>query len=265
MKATIFSMMLATAGLCHAGAILETQADSCLDTSAPGTCKGGSGTMTDGGNSQTYAVSAASLYGFLHVSASSTFNVTNGWALALGYVGFYDDVTITSPTHANGTAGTLHLSYYIDGTNTHTGGGNAFLQVIARDYAETDLVNPVVNYVQDFNGASVNGTFAVTAFPFIYGTQFEIYLSMQATAGTITDNGGHGYNNPVVTASGSGSSNFYNTLVVTGMQTDSSDGTFNSTSGQTYTQDGVVPEPATWALVGLAIPVVLWKRRRMRA
>ena len=205
--------------------------------------------MTDGANSQTLAVSAASFFGTLHVSASSTFNVTNGWALALGYVAFTDDLAITSPTHANGT------------TNTGGNGGSAFLQVLARDYAESNLSTPLVNYVHDFAGSSVNGTFAVTSFPFIYGTQFEIYFSMQATAGSIIDSGS-GYSTPNVTGAGSGNSGFFNTLVVNGAQTDSPDATFNSSSGQTYTQTGVIPEPATLLLAGLAIPVILWKRRR---
>jgi hypothetical protein len=137
------------------------------------------------------------LFGILHVSAASTFNVTNGWALALGFVEFTDDLTITSPSHANGTTGNLTVGYYIDGTNTTTNtggnGGNAFLQVAVREYAETDLTTPVVNYVHDFNGASVNGSFVVNpTLPFIYGTPFGLYFSMQATAGSITDNGGNG-------------------------------------------------------------------------
>jgi hypothetical protein len=262
-KGSIFSIaLLATAGLCHGNAILTTQANSCLDTSAPGACKGGSGTLTDGGNSETYAVSASSLFGILHVSASSTFNVTNGWALALGFVSFKDDITITSPTHANGTTGSLTVDYFIDGTNstTNTGGngGNAFLQVSVEKRTTADVF--VSGYTHDFNGSSVSGTFAATPITFTYGTAFELYVSMQATAGSIIDSG-VGYTFPNVTGSGSGASNFFNTLVVNGLQTGDGDDTFSATGGA-YTASGVVPEPGTFALVGLVIPAVLWGRRR---
>jgi hypothetical protein len=267
-KRTIL-MALLTTGLCHATAILTTQADSCLDSALPANCKTGTGTMTNGGDSNAYAVSAMSFFGILHVSASSTFNVNNGWALALGYVAFTDDLTITSPSHANGTAGKLTLVYSIDGTNTTTGGGHAFLQVVARDYSESDLQNPVVNYVHDFNGSSVNGTFFATPFTFTYGTQFEIYLSMQATAGSVIDSG-IGYSTPNVTASGSGASNFFNTLVLTGLQTADGlgnpvgDSVFDSSSHTPYTQAGIAPEPGTWALAVFALPLLWWGARRAR-
>jgi hypothetical protein len=267
-KKTVLALL--GASLCHGSILLQTQADSCLDSNASCTSLS-SGTLHNGNDFNTFAESAIASFGILHVTASSTFNVNNGWALALGYVAFTDDLTITSPSHANGTLGKLTLGYYIDGTTSATGGGHAFLQVIARDYDLNNPSSPLVNYVKDYPN-STNGSFVVpVTMPFVYGTKFELYLSMQATAGSIIDSG-VGYSNPNVTAAGSGTVNFFNTLVLNQLQTSDNggipvgDSVIIGDSGTAYTQAGVAatPEPCTWALTALAIPVLVWRRRRAR-
>jgi hypothetical protein len=256
------------------GVVTQVQADACLknNNNTVGGCVGGpSGTQQLGADFNTFAESALAGYGKLQVSASSTFSVTNGFAESLGIVSFTDDLTITSPGHPNGTLGILHPGYTIDGSSSSTGGGNAFLQVVARDIdITTNPGNPstLVNYVIDYN-SSVNGSFTVpSAFPFIYGKKFELYISLQATAGSITDDGHHGYSLMPRTAAGSGTADYSHTLVLTQLQTNDgsdnrvTDSTITSDSGTAYTQDGVVPEPGTWALVGLSIPAIIVLRRR---
>src|SRR4029077_14060405 len=102
------------------------------------------------------------------------------------------------------------------------------------------------------------------------GTKFEIYLSMQATAGSITQNG-QGYSLGPRTTSRSGVSKFISTLVVNEMQTAAgmgnavTDSMFLAESGTTYTQAGVAPEPATWLLMAFALPAFfLVRRARLR-
>ena len=93
---------------------------------------------------------------------------------------------------------------------------------------------------------------------------------MQATAGSITD-AGSGYSVQAGTAWGSGTVDSFNALIANHLQTLGSgggavnDSVFTAHSGAHFSRTGVVPEPATWALVGLAIPVLIRRRHRFGA
>jgi hypothetical protein len=222
-----------------------------------------------GGDINTYAVNAVANIASLHVSASSNYTVTGEYALALGVVSFTDDIVVTSPTHVNGTSGLLAVGYVIDGTNSASGAtANAFLQVDVSDYDITNPANPVFvkNSARDFPNSSVNGSFTTPAIlPFIYGKKFELVVSMQATTGTAVD-AGVGYSTPDVTGSGSSQSNFFNTLIINSLQSNdnATDLAFAADSGVGYTQEGVVPEPATIALTGFALVAIGLAGRRIK-
>ncbi len=265
---TVLVLVLAqTAG---ATSILSTQSVACLDGTAPGQCSGLSGgTLTNGGDTMTWAGDVATAgFGLLHVATDMTnFSVTNGTALSYGFVSFQDMLTISDPSKT-GQTGNLTVSYYIDGSVGHSGSGSGFLQVVTRVCTPlcTSPVPAADNYVADFNSVGASSSYNESlvvpkTFSFTYGTQFEMYFSMQATAGSINDSGpGGGYSNLPVTGSGSGFANFANTLQLNGLQTGDANATFSSDSGTVYTADGV-PEPATLLLCGAPL-VLLFSRRR---
>ena len=266
----IFVLLAFAAMLAPAGSILTTQTDACLDGSSH--CSGAvAGTLNVGGDSMSWSGNTAiAAFGILHVATDLTgYSVTGGTALSYGYVGFSDFLTISDPA-LTGQTGTLNVSYLIDGIVGHTGGSSAFLQVVTR-VCTPQCVSPVPaadNYVRDYNPTGSGPTFysetvaVPNNFSFTYGTQFELYFSMQATAGTVTDSGS-GYTNPITTGSGSGYANFADTLILNGLQTGDPNAAYSSTSNTVYTAEGVVPEPATWLLC--LVPFGLMIRRKLAA
>src|SRR5215813_13681973 len=102
MKTEVLVVLLTISSLSFAGVVTQVQADACLknNNNTVGGCTGApSGTLQLGADFNTFAQSAAAGFGILHVSASSTFSVTNGFAESLGIVSFTEDLTITSPSH----------------------------------------------------------------------------------------------------------------------------------------------------------------------
>jgi PEP-CTERM motif len=276
MRKSLFSTIIAlTAGSAWGGPIplppspqLTTQALACLDyQTATSTCSGAlNGTLQAGTDTLSYTDVASAGFGILHVATSSNFAVTGNQAWSYGNVTFADTLTINSTT-MQGQTGTLNLSYFIDGFVYDTGSSTAFLQVVSRVY--TDIANPagptLQNNVADYtyNPLSPSPTFYSESVPlvftFTYGSPFELFFSMQASNGTYSVGGG--YNTIALTGSGSGFSNFADTLIVNGLQTNDPNATFQSGSGTTYTQAGVVPEPSTMFVCGLALIAIYFCRR----
>jgi len=96
-------------------------------------------------------------------------------------------------------------------------------------------------------------------FNFRYGTPFDLYFSMQATAGTMIDLSGSGYQLQNRTGDGTGAVDFTDTWVLNGLGTTDSlgnpvlDSTFTADSATPYGQAGVAPEPATLVLSAAAM------------
>jgi hypothetical protein len=243
---------------------LTQQIDACVDGSSH-CSQAASGTVTNGGDTLSFTGNlAAAGFGIMHVSTDITsYSVTNGTALSYGYVGFVDFLTISDPAKT-GQTGTLNMSYFFDGVVGKTGQSSAFLQVVGRICTpDCTTVLPANNYVGDFNPSPLvpfqvyNQTVLIpNNFSFIYGSQFELYFSMQATAGTVVDTNGLGYTNPVVTSAGSGYANFANTFVLNGLGTGDPNATYSALSTTTYSSEGVVPEPATILLCGLPLALI---------
>ena len=99
--------------------------------------------------------------------------------------------------------------------------------------------------------------------PFVYGAPFFLSYFLGTGAGTPIDF-------TEIVGTGSGSANFFNTLTLTGLQPlDSAESPvrnaqFSSASGTTYSESGVVPEPATLALIAVGIAGALPRARRAR-
>ncbi len=243
-----------------AGLIVNTQTTACLDNSSH--CSfAGSGTLTNGAESNTFTQAATATSGIMHISAASTFSVNNSEAWSLAFVQFKENLTINSASK-NGQTGHLVLGYRIDGTVAQSGVADSFLQVVSRVYAPT-----LQNYVKDYN-TNTDGSFIIPlVYTFIYGQQFTLDMSMQAMVGTANDLG-NGYQLVNRTGTGSGNVNFINTLVVNQLTTNDvndqnvSDSTFTADSGAVYTQAGVstVPEPATILMAAFGIVAIVLHR-----
>lgn len=236
----------------------QIQPEACLDGTAAGHCSTAlSGSFTFGNDHMTYNDSAASFFGIMHVSTSSSFTVSNNQAFSYGFVAFQDDITVNSLTK-QGQPGTLTLGYTVDGTISQSGQSTAFLQVVMRVFAPS-----LQNWVDDFPTTTpITGTHVSRAFNIVYGTPFTLYFSMQATNGTVSDLGLMGYNIVTRNGSGSGSADFFNTFRLDGLATDDPNASFASSSMTTYTQQGVVPEPSTFLLGGLGVIAIALSRVR---
>jgi hypothetical protein len=161
----------------------------------------------------------------------------------------FDDLLKISDPSLNGQAGLLYVSYALSGQIS----GSAFAVVISAAGA------------QEYH-SSVDGTFALVApISFVYGQAFDLSMQLSVSAGTPT---GFGVLN-AETASGSGTANFFDTFVLTGLDPTDANGnpvtgaTFSSQSGTTYSINGVVPEPTTLLPLLLAFGAIVAAKRRI--
>lgn len=277
--ALLLAMFLAGAALSFASSLqVLTSADdtACAGSSTPPFCgvlydtQGANasglavlnGTFGPSSAQETVSADAFASYGILNASASSSYNVS-GTPESIGVTAnatFEDILTITDPSDPalNGQPGLLYLSYALDGQIS----GSAFAVVVTQ--AGTSLGQ---QWVQQYD-SSVDGTFSLPApIQFVYGQPFGLSIYLGASAGSPT---GYGVLNEV-TGSGSGSANFFDTFVLTGLDPTDESGNpvtgaaFSSQSGTVYSVDGVVPEPslAIPLLMGI-VGMVAAKRRRSR-
>ena len=210
------------------------------------------GTFGPTSSQETVSADAHSAFGILNASASSSFDVS-GTPESIGVTAnatVEDIITISDPS-LDGETGFLDLSYSLDGTIS----GSAFAVVVVK--AGTSLEQ---QSIQEYD-SSVSGTFSIPApIQFVYGQPFGLSLYLGAAAGNAT-----GYGELAeTTGSGSGSAQFFDTLVLTGLVPLDSNGNpvadaeFSSQSGTRYSVNGVVPEPSGLVplLLLLAILVV---------
>ncbi len=214
-----------------------------------------SGTFGPTSAQETVTADAHAGYGVLNASASSSYSVsgTPESDFITANSSFEDLLTISDPL-LNGQAGSLYVSYSLDGQIT----GSAFAVLIAQGGTSPG------QQVQEYD-SSVDGTFSLAApITFVYGQAFDLSMQLSVSAGTPT---GYGVLN-AVTGSGSGNADFFNTFVLTGLDPTDANGNpvagalFSSQSGTTYSADGVVPEPSTVVPLLLGIASILAAKRR---
>jgi hypothetical protein len=227
-----------------------------------------SGTYTPvSGVSVTAVASGDSAYGVLKASASTSFDVSGSpravWAE--GASAFRDVMTVSFAPW-NGDPGLLHVAYTLDGTISGSGNGSGALNVQVYG-GPTDSQDMFQTYLTSTSGKF----YAPAAIKFIYGQPFNLGIQLWAEAGSLGSSLGDDPTSwPVSTTGiGSGSADFSNTLVLSGLVPTDTNGntaegaTFSSESGTIYTTDGVIPEPADVFLIlaGLCLIIPIARRR----
>jgi hypothetical protein len=208
-------------------------------------------------------------YGDLHAGASASFDITGSPtnAFVRGGASFVDQLTISFAPW-NGQPGLLYLDYSLDGTISSTGEGNAFADVSIQ--AGTSLFPGTQSWTQTY-AASTSGVFTTPApINFIYGQPFGLYFALDLFAGTATSNSDGTFNYGAASGIGTGSAQFLDTLILTGLNPTDVNGNpavgvqFASSSGTQYSTDGVAPEPSTAALLLCGIGAVAIHKGWMR-
>jgi hypothetical protein len=217
---------------------------------------------TFSGSGDTLTVSAAgnATFGVLNASASASYNVTGPAtnAFAFGQAVFTDIITISFAPW-DGLTGLLYVFYTLDGTVSSSGSGQA--EAFVQLFVGPDTTQAQYRF-QTYT-SSTAGVFSVGApLQFVYGQPFGFNFSLETCAG-------HGFLHPcsgLATGNGSGSADFFNTLILSGLIPTDLNGnpatgaTFSSESGTQYSVNGVAaaPEPTSvvllaTGLLGLAI------------
>jgi len=219
----------------------------------------------------TIAASGNGGYGDLHAGASASFDITGSptTAFVRGGAGFVDEITISFAPR-NGQAGLLYLNYALAGTISSTGNGHAFTDVVVQ--AGPSLFPAAQSWIQTYT-ASTSGFFSLPApINFVYGQPFGLSFDLETFAGTATPNSNGMFNRGIASGVGTGSAQFLNTLVLTGLTPTDLNGNlaggaqFASASGTRYSTEGVAPEPSTvlLSLLGIGAITIIRARRETR-
>jgi hypothetical protein len=251
-------------------------ADACLGVPPPGptfVCQSPASsssvslltTLTLSGASLTVNAHAASAYGVLRASETISFNTAGQSEEAFGdaLATFQDDLTINSAA-LTGQLGKLNIAYTLDGVVSPSSGlGNSFARVVAN-------VGTNPSYAVDHT-SSVSGVFVIPqSFTFIYGQPFALGFLLEILTGGVSPTANGGFFIPQVNGVGSAGSDFFNTMVLSGLVPTDINGnvvanaTFSSSSGTVYGVNGVVPEPAGVVLLGTGLVGVAIQRWRNR-
>ena len=209
------------------------------------------------------ASSAQSGFGVLHAATSSA--LTNPGSPVLAYSeadAMFTDIMEIDFTPFTGERGYLVVDFTLDGAFSKSGSFDAFGTVYAWE-------GNTINQAMVFNSAT-SGTFEFpkNAFPFVYGTPFNLSFDLELQTGTLNPPNPPGLftSGRLTSTPGSGSAQFANTLTI--QQLTFLDSALNQVSGPVLTSgsgtaySSATPEPSTvvFSLIGTFLLAALRPR-----
>ena len=254
------------------GASTKTAASGPVTANWSATHSGTQGGFT--GSSQAIA-----RYGMVGAAAQGTTTMGgNFMGNAAGAYGLFSDtLTMTSPSHAAGSAGAVQFQFTVDGSISVTNGAfdpnvsmllghaDALIGVQVNNTSaqapfnatavlfgtQTGQVRPAGGFTTGIGSVSGTATVTTAAFPINFGVPYDLTAGLLAEAYAQTES----------TATGTAAASFLTTAKLTGIEVlDASnhvvsDFSIQSASGTAYGANGVVPEPSivTCLLLGLAM------------
>lgn len=236
-------------------------------------------TDTFGDTAFTYFAQANASFGKLQAGASGNYDLSSAStrdAFAFAYM--TDQLTLTGGTGS----GTLDISFLLDGVLQGTGGGGGAMFAAVTWGQNPELFGSGNQFQLSQYATSGPHAVPVPSGPVVFSASFDwdkpFYLTMVLAVGAGTPltslldcNGGDACLTPT-TGTGSGTADFYHTMLLSGLVPRDANGDpvlnaqFSSGSGATYSLDGIVaqpvPEPGSLLLLGTGGMALAHKRRR---
>ena len=218
----------------------------------------------------TYSAEAFAEFGRLHARASGDYDLPSASTRLAGAAAVATDLLTISDPLLNGQAGTLEISFLLDGILEHSAGAGAVAWVAVTVGQDPD---PFSGNNQEFDDdfLTVPASSIGYQVDFVFGQPFYLSLFLGVAAGTpmtcFVCNGGDTDAQPA-TGIGSANADFFSTLVLSGMLPRDANGNpvldaqFASASNTRYSVEGVVPEPGSLLLLGTGLALTFRRFRR---